>query len=175
MFRGQWIIHSLGIKQLHMFGKDWGEKCIVFWVGLVHHRWDCVCGRCDMTLMPELPIPCRRGGQGRWQGQEGGWLGSFLIQCYHVQKEMCIQSTWTHIFRNHFFLTDMFVLRIYMERTTQCLWMLPEAQQFAIGSCQSKSLSTLKRLCVRMATRSKQTRRKPRTRHASLLKNGCNV
>lgn len=62
-----------------------------------------------------------------------------------------------------------------MARTTQCLRMLPEVQQFFIDSCQSKSVSTFKRLCVRMATRSQQTGRKPRTRHASLLKTGCNV
>lgn len=41
--------------------------------------------------------------------------------------------------------------------------MLPEIQQSLIDSCQSKSLSTFKRLCVRMATRSQQTGRKPRT------------
>lgn len=89
-------------------------------------------------------------------------------------RKRCVYSLHEHmIWENISFNRHVWIA--YMERTTQCFWMLPEAQQFLIGSCQSKSLSTWKQLCVRMATRSKQTRRKPRTRHPSLLKNGCNV
>ena len=89
-------------------------------------------------------------------------------------RKRCVYSLHGHIiWENISFNRHVWIE--YMERTTQCFGMLPEAQQFLIGSCQSKSLSTLKRLCLRMATRSKQTRRKPRTRHPSLQKNGCNV
>ena len=77
-----------GIKQL---------KSALF--GLVSCKWPLVVqnlvafvascgGRYDLTP-PELPISCRRGGQGRWQGQERGSLGSFLDSLLsHAERDV---------------------------------------------------------------------------------------
>lgn len=77
------VLWYSGIINCHSFWKDYSGG-----PELSHFAAGCG-GRYDLAP-PELSVSRRRGGRGRWQGQERGSLGSY---CCILQTEMCLLCT----------------------------------------------------------------------------------